>query len=104
MCTYAIMPQLCTICHLPRPGPGQYTKLHDCRSKKCPTSIFHPLSLFRNGHAALIVRSGKRRERKLLVEARVTGALRVGTRVACAVRVHVRPLDSEETASPSTPS
>ncbi|KAJ7066063.1 hypothetical protein C8F01DRAFT_1365706 [Mycena amicta] len=89
MCQYASSVHNCNICHRPRPS-GNSIKVADCYLKTCPSSVFHPLSLYRNGHAAQIVHAGK--HRKLLVRSRIARVERTGDRVTCAIRFNVRRL------------
>ncbi|KAJ7066057.1 hypothetical protein C8F01DRAFT_1248091 [Mycena amicta] len=89
MCQYASSVHNCNICQLPRLD-GNYRKVADCYLKTCPSSVFHPLSLHRNGHAAQIIHVGK--HRKLLVRSRIARVERTGDRVTCAIRFNVRRL------------
>ncbi|KAJ7066060.1 hypothetical protein C8F01DRAFT_1365702 [Mycena amicta] len=87
MCQYTSSVHNCNICHRPRLSGNNMTKVADCYLKTCPSSVFHPLSLYRNGHAAQIIHAG--RHRKLLVRSRIARVQRSGDRVTCAIRFNV---------------
>ncbi|KAJ7056428.1 hypothetical protein C8F01DRAFT_1345821 [Mycena amicta] len=70
----------CDICYRPKLC-GNNIKVVDCYLKTCPSSVFHPLSLYRNGHATQIIH----KHRQLLVRSRIPRFQRSGHHITCAL-------------------
>ncbi|KAJ7059045.1 hypothetical protein C8F01DRAFT_1084922 [Mycena amicta] len=94
MCTYREETEPCAICGLAR-RTGNYTKLSDCSDKDCPWSLYHPLSLYRTGHA--IVPSD---EGNLLLQSTFIHTHTTEGRMKLTMRVNVQPLPVDTCLSP----
>ncbi|KAJ7056454.1 hypothetical protein C8F01DRAFT_1311368 [Mycena amicta] len=68
MCQYTPSGDNCNICYRPKLS-GNNIKVVDCYLKTCQSSVSHPLSLYRNGHATQIIH--KHRQLPVLVRSRI---------------------------------
>ncbi|KAJ7059041.1 hypothetical protein C8F01DRAFT_1232165 [Mycena amicta] len=93
MCLYTHETEPCAICGLAR-RTGNYRKLSDCSDKDCPWSLYHPLSLYRNGYA--IVHSD---EGNLLLQSTFMQAKTAEGRMKLTMRVNVQQLAMDTSSS-----